>query len=153
MDACPLGSAGCGLAPVLLEDSLPPWLPFIAFNLGLCWVFTAACRLSRVAPSGGYSLAAVRGLLIVLAPLVWTTGLGAQGTWDLPRPGIKPASLHCQVGFPTTGPQRNVTLAFFPLPSLLSSFFTSHFSADTFLPASTVSALLTVLSLACLFSS
>ena len=128
MDACSLGSSGCGLAPALREDSLPPWLPFIVFNLGLRWVFTAACRLSRVAPSRGYSLVAVRGLLNVLAPPVWSTGskrmgLAAQGTWDLPRPGTEPASLHCQVGFPTTGPQRTLPwLSFpFPLSYLLSS--------------------------------
>ena len=36
----------------------------------LCWVFTAECRLSPAAVSGGYSLVAVCGLLIAAASLV-----------------------------------------------------------------------------------
>ena len=40
------------------------------FFLGLYWVFFAACGLSLVAASRGYSLVAVRGLLIVVASLV-----------------------------------------------------------------------------------
>ena len=36
----------------------------------LCWVFTAECRLSLAAVSGGYSLVAVCGLLIAAASLV-----------------------------------------------------------------------------------
>ena len=44
----------------------------------LCWVFVAASRLSLLATSGGYSLVAVYGLLIVVASLVvdyrlWST--------------------------------------------------------------------------------
>ena len=157
-DACSLSSSGCGLAPALREDSLPPWLPFIVFNLGLRWVFTAARRLSRVAPSRGYSLAAVRGLLTVLAPLVWSTGSTAHGLSCPRHVGSSKARDWASIpalpgGIPNHWTTENPTLAFFPLPSLLSPFFTSHFSADTFLPASTVSALLTVLSLACLFSS
>ena len=46
---------------------------FILINLfiyfWLCWVFVAACGLSLVAASGGYSVA-VRGLLIAVASLV-----------------------------------------------------------------------------------
>ena len=40
------------------------------FNFWLCWVFIAARRLSLVAVSGGYSLVALRGLLIVVASLI-----------------------------------------------------------------------------------
>ena len=36
----------------------------------LCWVFVAVSRLSLVAASEGYSLVAVRGLLIAVASLV-----------------------------------------------------------------------------------
>ena len=36
----------------------------------LCWIFIAAHRLSQVAVSRGYSLIAVRGLLIVVFSLV-----------------------------------------------------------------------------------
>ena len=44
---------------------------FIIFTfLGLCWVFTAACRLSQVAESGCYSLDVMHGFLIVVASVV-----------------------------------------------------------------------------------
>ena len=36
----------------------------------LCWVFIAACGLSPVAVSGGYSLVVVLGILIAVAALV-----------------------------------------------------------------------------------
>ena len=36
----------------------------------LCWVFVAACRLSPVAASGGYSSVGVCGLLFAVGPLV-----------------------------------------------------------------------------------
>ena len=41
---------------------------FICF--WLCWVFIAACGLSLVAASRGYSLVAVWGLLIAMASFV-----------------------------------------------------------------------------------
>ena len=41
----------------------------------LCWVFIAACQLSLVAASGGFSLVAVHGLLAVVASLVAERGL------------------------------------------------------------------------------
>ena len=37
-----------------------------SFDFWLCWVFVAACRLSVVVVSGGYSLAVLCGLLTVL---------------------------------------------------------------------------------------
>ena len=43
----------------------------------LCWVFVAACGLSLVAASGGYSLVEVRGVLIAVASLV-SSGCGTQ---------------------------------------------------------------------------
>ena len=44
----------------------------------LCWVFVAASRLSLLATSGGYSLVAVNGLLIVVASPVVEHGLRAS---------------------------------------------------------------------------
>ena len=43
---------------------------FIYFIVWLCWVFTAACGLSLLAARRGYSLVAVRGLLIAVDFLV-----------------------------------------------------------------------------------
>ena len=48
------------------------------FYFCLHWVFVAACRLSLVAASGGYSVA-VHGLLIAVASLVVEHGLWAHG--------------------------------------------------------------------------
>ena len=48
---------------------------FGLFYFWLSWVFTAAHKLPLVAESGGYSLAAVHGLLIVVASLVAEHGL------------------------------------------------------------------------------
>ena len=44
----------------------------------MCWVFTAACKLSLGAENKGYSLV-VHGFLIVVAPLVSEHAL--WGTW------------------------------------------------------------------------
>ena len=41
----------------------------------LCWVLVAACRLSVVVVSGGYCLAVVYGLLIVVTSLLEEHGL------------------------------------------------------------------------------
>ena len=55
---------------------MEPWLVlllllffFFNFYFWLCWVFVATHRLSLVVESGGYSLIAVHGLLIVVASL------------------------------------------------------------------------------------
>ena len=45
----------------------------------LCWVFIAAHRLSLVVVSGGYSLVAMHGRLIVAASLFGEHGLSACG--------------------------------------------------------------------------
>ena len=66
----------------------------------LCWVFVAVSGLSLVSESGGYPLAAVLGLLTVVAPLVcgpraWLL----WGMWDLPGPGIRSVSPALAGGF------------------------------------------------------
>ena len=43
----------------------------------LCWVFIAACRLSLVVVSGGYSLWCAAFSLL----LSWSTGFSSCGTW------------------------------------------------------------------------
>ena len=40
----------------------------------LCWVFVAACGLSLVAASGGYSSLRCRGFLLWCLLLLWSTG-------------------------------------------------------------------------------
>ena len=52
------------------EASLALYLIIYLFIYWLCWVFVAACGLSLVAVSEGYSFVTVRGLLIAVAPLV-----------------------------------------------------------------------------------
>ena len=69
------------------------------------WIFVAACGLSLVSVSRGYSLVAVHGILIAVASLVehmfqwvWLKGSVAQGfscfsgTQNLPGPGTEPVS-------------------------------------------------------------
>lgn len=54
------------------EDMIPclrGFIYFIYFYSWLCWVFTAAHRLTLVAASGGSSLVAVQGLLAAVAAL------------------------------------------------------------------------------------
>ena len=48
---------------------------FYLFLFWLCWVFITARGLSLVVASGGYSLAAVHGLLTVATSLVAEHGL------------------------------------------------------------------------------
>ena len=50
--------------------SLDAAKPELIFFFWLHWVFIAACGLSLVVESGGYSLAAVHGLLIAVASVV-----------------------------------------------------------------------------------
>ena len=78
----------------------------------------AAHRLSLVVASGGYSLVAVHGLLLVVDSLVaedgflWTRGLSTCGTWaylpcgmwNLSGPGIKSVSPALEGEFFTTVP-------------------------------------------------
>ena len=46
------------------------------------WVFVSVCGLSLVVVTGGYSLAAVHRLLIVVVSLVAEHGLSSCGAWD-----------------------------------------------------------------------
>ena len=55
------------------------FLNFICFYLRLCWVFVAACGLSLVVVSRGYSSVVVRGLLIEAASL--TAEHRVQSVW------------------------------------------------------------------------
>ena len=79
------------------------------------WIFVAVHGPSVVAASGGYSPAAVCGLLTAVASLVLEQGLqGTQASvvvahelscmWDLPRPGTEPVSSTLAGGFFTNGP-------------------------------------------------
>ena len=93
---------------------------FIYFlNFWLCWVFVSVQGLSLVAASGGHSSSrcAVRGPLTIAASLVAehklqmrrlsSCGSRAQlllGMWDLPRPGLEPASPALAGRFSTTAP-------------------------------------------------
>ena len=95
----------------------------------LCWVFIAACGLSLVVTSGGYSSLWCAGFSLQWLLLLWSTGsrcagfsscgsrvlkrrlssLGTQaqmlcGMWDLPGPGLEPVSPALAGGFLTTVP-------------------------------------------------
>ena len=105
---------------------------FIAFFLDFIIVFLAVLGLccfvdfSLVTENRGYSLGAVRGLVlltmgsrasVVAVCGLWSTGsvVGRSqllhGMWDLPRPGIEPESPAWAGRFFTTGPPGK--LAFF----------------------------------------
>ena len=86
-------SGGRGLTPlhpllregahvILGKELCIPWSRghFIFFFLyfSLCWVFSAAHRLSLVAASGDYSLVAVQGRLTEVASLMELSGIWAQ---------------------------------------------------------------------------
>ena len=80
------------------------YFPIYLLCFWLCWVFVAACRLSLVVASGGYSLAGVHGFLVVVASLVehrpegpwaqelWCTGLVApwhgESSWSRDWTGV-----------------------------------------------------------------
>ena len=51
---------------------------YVFLYVWLCWVFIAACGLSLVVTSGGYSLGVVCGPLIAVAFLVADTGSRAH---------------------------------------------------------------------------
>ena len=59
----------------LMMSEIRVWWGLCFCLLWLCWVFTAACRLSLAAVSGGFSLLVVCRLLIVLTSLVVDLGL------------------------------------------------------------------------------
>ena len=92
--------------------------------LWLLWIFIAACGLSLVAASGGYSLLWCTGFSLCWLLLLWSPGsrhmnsvLVAHGLessvsvvvvvhhmWDLPGPEIEPVPPALAGGFLTTGP-------------------------------------------------
>ena len=77
---------------VLLISSHFLFLKFYLFiHLWLCWVFIAACGLSLVSTSRGYSLVAMHGLLIEVASLAeeqcW--GFNNGGAWSCGSQALK----------------------------------------------------------------
>ena len=58
------------------------------------------------------SVAVVRGLQSALASVVGLAGFVLQGTWDLPKPEIKPVSPVLAGGFLTTGPPGKFLISF-----------------------------------------
>ena len=104
-------------------------------------LFTFGCVGSLLLCVGS-SPAAVRQLLAAVAPLVAEHGLSTtdygcgaqaqlpQGTWDVPRPGIEPASPSLAGGFLTTKPSKklqshylfSVSSARFPFCSAVSHY-------------------------------
>ena len=109
---------------------------FICF--WLCWVFLAACVLSLVAASGGYSLLqcvdfSLRWLLLLrstgsrhagfrscgsraLERRLSSCGAWAsllRGMWELPGPGLEPLSPALAGGFLTTVPPGKPSFAYF----------------------------------------
>ena len=97
----------------------------------LCWVFVAACGLSLVVASGGYSSLRCAGFSLWWLLLLWSTGCRCtgfsccgspalerrlsscgtraqllRGMWDLPGPGLEPVSSALAGGFLTTAPPR-----------------------------------------------
>ena len=103
---------------------------FFFFNFWLCWVFVAACGLSQVVVSRGYSLLAARGLsycsgfscdraqalecvgFCSCSSQALECGLSScgawaslpQGTWDLPGLRMEMMSPALAGGFLTTEP-------------------------------------------------
>ena len=90
---------------------------FIYFYLWLRWVFVAVRGLSLVAASGDHSSLRCVGFLLQRPLPLQSTGSRPAGfsscgsraqplhvMWDLPRPGIEPASPALAGGFPTTAP-------------------------------------------------
>ena len=70
-----------GVLAIEKNEILPfvtTWIDFFFFLFLLCWVFVAACGLSLVAASGGYSSLQCVGLLWWLL-LLWGTGSRRMG--------------------------------------------------------------------------
>ena len=131
----------CGEMLTLCLPTLPSW-PILAFSFlkkinfiyfiyyfWLHWVFTAACGLSLVAASGGYSSLWCASFSLQWLLLLWSTGsrharfssCGSQaperrlsscgawaqllrGMWDLPGPGLEPTSPALAGGLSITAP-------------------------------------------------
>ena len=84
------------------------WAPAIEFFclFGLSWVFTAACGLSLVEASRGYSLLQCMGLSLCWLFLLQSTGLVAAGQVASAQPRIELVSPALAGGLLTTGPPR-----------------------------------------------
>ena len=89
---------------------------YVCMYVWLCWVFVSVRGLSPIAASGGHSSSRCAGLSLS-QPLVAehrlqtrrlsNCGSRAQllrGMWDLPRPGLEPASPALAGRFSTTAP-------------------------------------------------
>ena len=87
----------------------------------LCWVFVAARAFLRLWRAG-VTLVVVCGLPLAAASLAAERGLSSCGArpslphsmWDLPRPGMEPASPTLAGGSLTTGPPGKSTPVSFP---------------------------------------
>ena len=107
--------------PIYVQYCIFIYLKHVFICFWLCWVFVAVHRLSLVVLSRGSSLVCMGFSFWWLLLLQSTgsrmqgfagrelTGCGAQaqlprGTWNLPRPGIKPVSPALADRFLTTGP-------------------------------------------------
>ena len=81
-EPAPAGAHGPSVFPLLFRStSFLGFLKYIYIYIyWLCWVFVAACGLSLVVESRGYSLVVVHGLLIAVASLVAEHGLSNCGS-------------------------------------------------------------------------
>ena len=99
---------------------------YVFIYLWLCWVLDAVRGLSLVEASGGYSSLRCAGFSLRWLLLLWSVGMGFRscgcralerrlsscgawawllhGMWDLPGPGLEPASPALGGGLLTTAP-------------------------------------------------
>ena len=110
---------------------------YVCMYVWLCWVFVSVRGLSPVVASGGHSSLWCRGHsssrcagLSLSWPLVAEHRLQTRrlsncgsraellhGTWDLPRPGLKPVSPELAGRFSTTAPPGKPPFVYFALIS------------------------------------
>ena len=99
----------------------------------LWWVFIAACRLSLVAGSGGYSSLWGMGSRHEGFSSCSSQAQLLQGMWNLPGPGMELVRLALQGRFLTTRPPgKPSSLCFYPtslgpLLRLINTAYYSHF--------------------------
>ena len=89
---------------------------YVCMYIWLCWVFVSVRGLSLVVASGGHSSSRCTGLSLSRPPVdnhrLQTRRLSNRGSraeslhgmWDLPRPGLEPASPALAGRFSTTAP-------------------------------------------------
>ena len=98
---------------------------YVCMYVWLCWVFVSVRGLSLVAASGGHSSSLCAGLSLS-RPLVAEHRLQTRrlsscgsraellrGMWDLPRPGLEPASPALAGRFSTTAPPGKPLIQYF----------------------------------------